>query len=93
VIIPYPTAVLGGVVEVELVDGKKERLKVPENTQSGALLRVKKQGLPMSPKDLTRGDLLFSVVIEVPKQVDEETKKVLRELQEKLEQPSNKQTS
>lgn len=93
VTIPYPTAVLGGVVEVELVDGKKERLKVPESTQSGALLRVKKQGLPMSHKDLTRGDLLFSVVIEVPKQVDEETKKVLRELQDKLEQPSNKQTS
>lgn len=80
-------------MEVELVDGKKEKLKVPENTQSGALLRVKEQGLPKSPKDLTRGDLLFSVTIEVPKQVDEETKKVLRELQDKLEQPSNKQTS
>jgi curved DNA-binding protein len=93
VTIPYPTAVLGGSVEVELVDGKKEKLKVPENTQSGALLRVKEQGLPKSPKDLTRGDLLFSVTIEVPKQVDEETKKVLRELQDKLEQPSNKQTS
>jgi len=93
VIVPYPTAVLGGAVEVELVDGKKERLKIPENTQPGTMLRIKEQGLPRSPRDLTRGDLLCSVVIDVPKQVDEETKKVLQELQRKLEQQSNKQTS
>lgn len=93
VIVPYPTAVLGGSVEVELVDGKKEKLKIPENTQSGTLLRIKEQGLPRSPRDLTRGDLLFSVTIDVPKQVDEETKKVLLELRDKLEQPFNKQTS
>lgn len=91
--ISYPMAVLGGVVEVELVDGKKEKLKIPENTQPDTLLRIKGQGLPRNPENLDRGDLLFSIAIEVPKRVDEEVKKILKELQNKLEQSTDKQSS
>lgn len=92
--IPYPTAVLGGLVEVTLVDGAKEKLKIPENTQPGSLLRVKERGLFKSPKDKQRTDVLFSISISVPKKaVDEETKRLLIALEEKLEQVSGKSAS
>jgi curved DNA-binding protein len=94
IIVSYPQAILGGSVEVTLPDGRKEKLKVPENTRPGQLLRVKEQGLPKSPRDLTRGDAMFSISVEVPEKVDEPTKEVLRQLQVKLEQlPSDKPTS
>lgn len=89
VALSYPVAVLGGAVEIVGVDGLKHKLKVPENTPAGAMLRVKGQGLPKSPRDLTRGDLFFVVSIKVPEKVDEATKTLLKQLQEKLEQLSD----
>jgi molecular chaperone DnaJ len=91
--ISYPTSILGGVVEVETLTGKKEKLRIPERIRPGMAISVKEQGLPRSPRDLTRGSLLYSIVVEIPEEVDEETKVILRQLQEKLEQQTIKTTS
>jgi len=93
VMIPYPTAVLGGSANVVLVDGTTAGLEIPESTQSGTLLKLKEQGLPLSPKNLQRGDLLVSVTIEVPEKVDDSIKKTLMDLQDKLGQLQVKSTS
>lgn len=90
--ITYPQAILGGVVEVSTLTGKKEKLKIPEGSGSGTTIAVKDQGLPRSPKDLSRGQLLFLISVEIPEFVDEETKDILRELQKKLEQQAGKTT-
>ena len=84
--ITYPQSILGGVVEVETLVGKKEKLRIPEGTKPGMMISVKEQGLPRSPRDTTRGQLIFSIAVAIPETVDEETKTILRRLQEKLEQ-------
>lgn len=92
-VISYPKAILGGNVDVELIDGKKEVLKVPEGTQPGQLIRIKGQGLPKSPRDSTRGDLIFQIGIDIPTALSEEAKASLRDFQQKLEHPSVKVSS
>jgi len=91
--ITYPQSILGGVVDTTNLLGKPERLRIPENTRPGSLISVKGQGLPKSPRDLERGNLLFSVAVSIPDTVDEETKVILEQLQKKLEQQAVKPTS
>lgn len=91
--ISYPRSILGGVVDVMTLTNKREKLKIPENTRPGVLISVKGQGLPKSSRDLTRGNLLYSIVVDIPASVDTETKALLVKLQEKLEQQSVKTTS
>ena len=43
--VPFATAVGGGVIDVPTLTGKV-RMKVPEGTQSGAMLRIKGRGFP-----------------------------------------------
>lgn len=91
--VPYPTVILGGSVQVELLDGTKEMIKIPAHTQPGRLLRVKEQGLPQSPNNLTRGHLFFEIHVQVPSVIDDETKQLLTALQAKLAKPSTKPES
>ncbi len=90
--ISYPMSILGGVVEVPTLTGKVEKLKIPEHARPGLLISVKEQGLPRSPRDKTRGQLLYAINIEIPEAIDEETKDILRQLQKKLEQQQGKPT-
>lgn len=92
--ISYPKAILGGTVDVDCFDGSKKKIKVPENTQPGQLIRIKGQGLPKSPRDKTRGDLIFQIAVDLPTSLSEEAKIALRKFQEELErQPPDKVSS
>ncbi|MEO0281848.1 MAG: molecular chaperone DnaJ [candidate division WOR-3 bacterium] len=84
VYIKYPTAVLGGEVTIDTIDGKKIKLKIPQGTESGKTFVVKGKGLsdPNNPKKV--GDLLVKVNIEVPKNVDLRVKNLLKELEKIL---------
>lgn len=90
--ISYPRSILGGVIDVTTLTGKREKLKIPENTRPGMLISVKNQGLPKPSRKSERGNLLYSIVIEIPETVDEETKAILQQLQDKLEQRATKET-
>lgn len=90
--ISYPMSILGGIVDVPTLTGKIEKLRIPEHAKPGLLISVKEQGLPRSPRNKTRGQMLYSISVEIPQEVDEETKVILRQLQEKLEQQKNKPT-
>jgi curved DNA-binding protein len=90
--ISYPMSILGGIGDVPTLTGKIEKLRIPEHAKPGLLISVKEQGLPRSPRDKTRGQMLYSISVEIPQEVDEETKVILRQLQEKLEQQKNKPT-
>jgi curved DNA-binding protein len=91
--VSYPTAILGGVIDVPTLLGGKARLRIPENTKPGTIISVKEQGLPRSPRDLSKGSFLYLVSIQMPGQVDEETKSILLQLQKKLEQQTNERAS
>jgi len=76
--ISYPTAVLGGVVEVETIDSPV-RLKVRPGTQPGTTVRLHGQGVPF-PNSNRRGDQYVIYKIAVPERISHKTKKILEEL-------------
>jgi DnaJ-class molecular chaperone len=63
--VPVTTAVLGGEVSVPALGESNLRLKVPEGTRSGRLLRLRGHGMPVVGSD-TRGDLYATVDVQVP---------------------------
>tara|TARA_Y100000817_G_scaffold50622_1_gene36382 strand:- start:2554 stop:3651 length:1098 start_codon:yes stop_codon:yes gene_type:complete len=80
--ISYPTAVLGGIIEVPTVDGKAE-LKIPSGIQSGQVLRMKGKGFPGLRRKVN-GDQLVKIQVNTPKKVSREIKKIMEDLNRKL---------
>lgn len=65
------TAVLGGEVEVPTLGGNV-RLKVPSGTQSGQKFRLTGRGMPRLGKPQEHGDLFVRMLVQVPKDLDED---------------------
>ena len=74
----FPTAALGGTVEIPTIDGRV-KVKIEPGTQPGKVLRLRNKGLP-SVNGYGTGDLLVNVSIYVPETLSKEEKKMLEEL-------------
>jgi molecular chaperone DnaJ len=79
--VPYTQAVLGGRVELETLDGSEE-LEIPRGTASGTVFRLRGKGVPHLERR-ARGDLLVTMVVEVPTELDEEDEELVRALAER----------
>jgi len=77
--VSYPTAALGGSVEVQTPDGRVS-LKVPAGTEDGKLLRIKGRGASRL-KGSGKGDVLARIRIEVPKRMNKKERELLEQLQ------------
>ena len=78
--ISYAQAALGAEVEIPTLDGK-QTLTIPAGTQYGDQIRLRGRGIP-NLRGRGVGDLVVQVIIEVPKRLNAEHKKALRELAE-----------
>ena len=73
--ISFSTAVLGGELEVPTLNGRV-KLKIPPETQSGKLFRLRGKGV-RSVRSSSPGDLLCQVTIETPVNLNKEQKDLL----------------
>lgn len=80
--ISYSTAVLGGEVEIPTLNGKK-KIKVPEGTESGRLLKVSGEGIK-SLRGYGQGDIIVKIIIETPKKLTEKQKELLQKFEDSL---------
>ena len=76
-------AALGGEIEVPTLDGRV-KLKIPAETQTGRLFRLRGKGVT-SVRGGGQGDLLCRVILETPVNLNAEQKELLGKLQESLE--------
>lgn len=82
-LLPLPTAVLGGSVEIPTIDGKV-KIKIDAGTQPGKVLRLRGKGLP-SLNGYGSGDLLVNIGVYIPEKLTSADK----ELFEKMDAESN----
>lgn len=70
--VTFDEAVLGAEIKVPTLGGAPVTLRVPPGTPNGRTLRVRGRGVPRS--DGTKGDLLATMVVEVPSTLPPEAK-------------------
>ncbi len=80
--ISFTTAALGGEIEVPTLEGKV-KLKVPKETQTGKMFRLRGKGVK-SVRSHTTGDLMCKAVIETPVNLSGDQADLLRQLEEKM---------
>ena len=78
--ISFTTAALGGEIEIPTLEGMA-RLKIPSETQSGRVFRLRGKGI-RNVRSQAHGDLLCHVVVETPVNLTERQKELLREFEE-----------
>lgn len=84
--ITFTQATLGSELEIPMVDGSKEKYRIPEATQTGTSFTIKNRGFK-AVNGTTQGDFVFTVQVQVPKRLSKEQ----RELLEKLAKTMNEQ--
>jgi len=80
--IPFSKACLGSEISVKSLEGKELKVKVPAGIQPQSKLRLKGHGLPVG-KTGGRGDIYVKINVDVPKDLTNEQKKLIRQLAEK----------
>ena len=79
-LLSFPTAALGGAVEIPTIDGKV-KVKIDSGTQPGKVLRLRGKGLP-NVNGYGTGDLLVNVSIYVPEALNKEEKSALEKMED-----------
>jgi molecular chaperone DnaJ len=80
--ITFADAALGGELEIPTLDGRV-KLKIPPETQTGKLFRLRGKGVqPVRGGGV--GDLLCRAVVETPVNLNKKQKELMRELQDSL---------
>lgn len=87
--ISFVTAALGGEIEVPTLDGRVN-LKIPTETQTGRVFRLRGKGVKSIRGD-HQGDLLCTVNIETPVKLTNEQKDILKQFGETLGEKHNPQ--
>lgn len=77
--IPLYTALLGGTVSVQTLDGSV-KLTIPSETQNGARIRLKGKGMPKLKQPDTNGDLYVVVNVLLPTNLSDRERDLLTQL-------------
>ncbi|SEG74741.1 molecular chaperone DnaJ [Nonomuraea solani] len=75
--VTFTEAALGAEIKVPILKGMPVTLRIPAGTPNGRTFRVRGRGV--TRKDGTKGDLLASVEVTVPKTLDDKSRELLNE--------------
>lgn len=70
-------AILGAEIDIPTLEGKED-FSIPEGTQNGTSFTLKGKGIPNVHNPSRRGDLVFTVNVEIPKGLSEKQKDHVR---------------
>ena len=70
-------AVLGAEIEVPTLEGA-QKFDLPEGTQSGSTFTLRGKGIPNLGNGSRRGDLVFTVAVEIPTGLSPKQKEAMR---------------
>ncbi len=77
-LLDFPTAALGGEVEIPTIEGTKLKVKMEPGTQPGKTLRLRGKGLPaVQGYGRGTGDLVVNISVYVPKTLSKEEKSTI----------------
>ena len=77
-LLDFPTAALGGEVEIPTIEGNKLKVKIESGTQPGKTLRLRGKGLPaVQGYGHGIGDLVVNISVYVPKTLSRDEKEAL----------------
>ena len=92
-LLDFPTAALGGEVEIPTVEGSKLRVKLDNGTQPGKTLRLRGKGLPaVQGYGSGRGDLVVNISVYVPRTLSREEKQAIENFRQSDNFKGDKQT-
>ena len=80
-------AALGAELEIPMVDGSKEKYRIPEGTQTGTQFIIRSKGFK-SLNSTAQGNFIFKTVVQTPKRLTKEQRELLVALAKTMnEQP------
>lgn len=80
-------AALGDEIEVPTLDeSQKEKIRIPAGTQNGRIIRMRDKGIPYL-RAAGRGDQQVIIRVDVPKQLNDQQRKLLTQLAESFGTP------
>ncbi len=82
-LLDFPTAALGGDVNIPTIEGGKLKLKIEAGTQPGKTLRLRGKGLPsVQGYGYGNGDILVNISVYVPQTLSKDEKQALEHLKD-----------
>ena len=72
-------AAMGAEIYVNNLEDKRIRVKIPQATQNGKVLRLRSEGVPVLNHSSRRGDMYIKIVVRIPSRLSGRAKELLRE--------------
>ena len=90
--ITFTQAALGAEIDIPTLNGT-EKYTINEGTQTGTVFALRGKGIPNVNNPTRRGNLYITVVVEVPRRLNQKQKDLLREFGESLGENNNEKSS
>lgn len=87
--ISFTEAALGAEIEVPMLDGSTTGYKIPDGTQTDTHFTMRGKGIKQV-NGKGQGDLIFKVVVETPKNLNNEQKELLKKLGDSFQKTDKK---